>query len=349
MKEITAWNMAFTDDYLFASDNMDAVNAYALAEDGGLPTRKVCTVKGLRQSRGLAIHKATGTLLIACLSGYVHRLDIRPPPSDWKLVAGDQVAATNALSLALDEPNGFLYAGDVHIRRITQFALSVCDKPTAPTAPSTVRLQLTGVRCIDAPSASGPREGLLFGIALLRPDTLLVSHMDSRVLTALTIPPLHATAASAMAMAESKTLSAAAATAAKSKLTKDKESTPSPSPSPSPSPAPRPAPRPPPLPAVKGAARAFGPGLQYSCGMAVDTERRCVFVAEYATCRVTVHHMDSGRLIAALHPTLPGQTQAQTPSGMLGDVAVVDDVLIVCNPIVNVVHFIAIDSIPFHN
>jgi hypothetical protein len=52
----------------------------------------------------MAVHKATGTLLVACFrGGDVRLLDIRPSPSEWKLVDNDndRVRTPPPLSLAL--------------------------------------------------------------------------------------------------------------------------------------------------------------------------------------------------------------------------------------------------------
>jgi hypothetical protein len=72
----------------------------------------------------------------------------------------------------------------------------------------------------------------------------------------------------------------------------------------------------------------------------VDAERRCVFAGEYETGRVTVHDVDSGRLIAELSLSPNAGNR-----GSCVDVCLVDDMLIVSDQTPQCLHFLAIESI----
>jgi hypothetical protein len=85
------FNATFSDDYLFLTDTLRRLRAYAFSADGGMPER-VRELNDLKEPRGMAFHKSTGTLLVACsdgsgrgVQGGVELLDTRPPPSDWSL------------------------------------------------------------------------------------------------------------------------------------------------------------------------------------------------------------------------------------------------------------------------
>jgi hypothetical protein len=89
------------------------------------------------------------------------------------------------------------------------------------------------------------------------------------------------------------------------------------------------------LPARSDSARDFAMGIAY------DPVRRRVFAAEGVTGRVTVHDVDSGRLVAELRPSAKAGTW-----GSAGGIALIDDVLLVTDYPGGCVHFFAIDSIP---
>jgi hypothetical protein len=76
-------------NYLFVADIQSRLRAYRFAMDGGgMPAERVGEIKNFKQPRGMAFHRATGTLLITCTNAYnsnamagVELLDTRPPPA----------------------------------------------------------------------------------------------------------------------------------------------------------------------------------------------------------------------------------------------------------------------------
>jgi hypothetical protein len=102
-----AAKMAYSDDYLFVSDKLEAVSVFALSVDGEVPELVHCF--GAKGPRAMAVHRATGTLLIACQDDHsIRLLDIRPPPSEWKF------SADPASHMALDEARGTLFVATIN-------------------------------------------------------------------------------------------------------------------------------------------------------------------------------------------------------------------------------------------
>jgi hypothetical protein len=122
--QFSPFYMAHSDHYLFLTDTQSRLRAYTFGVDGGggMPVL-VREFGDLKSPRGMAFHRATGTLLVACwVSGRdVRLLDTRPPPSAWKFGRTDRDRVTlgqsgiepatlpPAFSIAIDEPNGFVY------------------------------------------------------------------------------------------------------------------------------------------------------------------------------------------------------------------------------------------------
>jgi hypothetical protein len=146
------------------------------------------------QLRGMAFHRPTGTLLIAspdygnAMAG-VELLDTRPPPAQWALREADRLPAVRQadgkallpVSIAIDDPNGFVYVATSQPQTVTQFKATVRTRTAddealaSPDGDSTVDLMLTAVRMIDGVQclAWGCQ---LTAIAVLSPSTLLLSH-----------------------------------------------------------------------------------------------------------------------------------------------------------------------------
>jgi hypothetical protein len=181
------FHMAHSDDFLFFTDALSRLRAYAFAADGGMP-ELVRELKELKEPRGMAFHRATGTLLIACadLQGRqkdagVELLDTRPPLSEWCLNTSKKDARLlPPILLAIDEPNRFVYVATHEPQTITQYKATVktADEKTAAVAGgSTVDLKLTAVRLLEGVQYPlRGRWGELTAIAVLSPSTLLLSH-----------------------------------------------------------------------------------------------------------------------------------------------------------------------------
>jgi hypothetical protein len=127
--------MTHSDHYLFLTDTQSRLRAYAFGADGrsGMPVL-VREFADLKSPRGMAFHRATGTLLVACAVAAegVRLLDTRPPPAQWQFHADDRqllqaprdrsqrgvarrrVELIPPISLAIDQANdnpyGFVYA-----------------------------------------------------------------------------------------------------------------------------------------------------------------------------------------------------------------------------------------------
>jgi hypothetical protein len=160
---------------------------------------RVCELKELKEPRGMAFHKPTGTLLIACPDGMrggegagVELLDTRPPPSQWLLSPSNRLPATSKgagvempISIAIDEPNGFVYIATYDPQTVTQYKATV--KTAAEKGRSTVDLKLTAVRQIDGVRYPPAAYGQLTAVAVLSPSTLLLLHMGrDRIIEVLT-------------------------------------------------------------------------------------------------------------------------------------------------------------------
>jgi hypothetical protein len=257
-------NVAFSDDYLFVSDLNRCVNVYAFAADGAMHA-PVRTIDGMGQPRAMAVHRATDTLLIACrYDRAVRLLDIRPPPSDWKLGEGlsDRVPCDFPSSLAMDEANGFVFVSEFDACRIVQFALSVVPNPnsnppagqsatsTPPPPASTVRLRLTRMRSFH-------HERPLTSIAVLSADTLVMSRHGTPGLPQLSLK----TVAAAVAGADGKSTD--------------------------------------PIEVVLQPFNWHPHDVRSEAyGLWADADRRCLLVAELSTGRVTAFDPATGNLIA---------------------------------------------------
>jgi hypothetical protein len=194
--------MAHSDDCLFLTDSAARLRAYAFVDDGGMPVR-VRDFNGLSEPRGMA----TGppALCLSPAARCVQLLDTRPELAAWQLRADDCVAlemagkavgvsvrkgqsnGPPAISVAIDEPNGFVYVATFEPQTITQFGATVrtAEEKTAVAGGSTVDLKLTAVRLIDGVRHIAMGLGRLTAIAVLSPSTLLLSHYD-RTLQVLT-------------------------------------------------------------------------------------------------------------------------------------------------------------------
>jgi hypothetical protein len=184
------FNMAHSDDYLFLTDALTQLQVYAFDADGGMPVH-VHGFGDLKLPRGMAFHTSTGTLLVACTDRGegVRLLDTRPPSARWAFGSTDRVPLqmaqsafgdSRAISVAIDEPTGFVYVATYIPQTITQFKASVwaADEKARAGGGSTVDLKLTAVRLIEGVQYPECGGGQLLAIAVLSPSTLLLSHMD---------------------------------------------------------------------------------------------------------------------------------------------------------------------------
>jgi hypothetical protein len=299
-------HIAHTDDYLFVADRDTRVRAYRFAVDGGVPAERVCELKGLKSPYGMAFHRATGTLLIACHGAGgrgVELLDTRPPPAQWHFHPSDRSAAVEKegvslppVSIAIDEPNGFVYVATYNPQTITQYKATVktADEKDSAEAvgKSTVDLKLTAVRELEGAES---RAGQLSAVAVLSPSTLLLSHSDR------TVEVLTHTAASGEA--DSKLAGPVGQLRALEQPRKSHES------------------------------------ARYATGIAVDAERRRIFAGEALAARVAVYDADSGRPIAEVQRERRGW-------GSAAGVALIDGVLVTSDYESKCLHFLAIDAIP---
>jgi hypothetical protein len=259
--------MAHSDDYLFVADMQSRVRAYRFAMDGGLP-ELVRELKDLSEPRGMAFHRATGTLLIACNAGPgVELLDTRPPPAQWRIEPIDRLECVRKegvsqslllpISITIDEPNGFVYVATCHSQLITQY--KACAKAPdenrrfvwSAGAPSTIDLKLTAVRQLQGTQSPA---GQLSAVAVLSPSTLLLSHSDR------TVEVLTHTAAT-----EGVDIKLAGPVGKLRALEQPRKSHES---------------------------------ARYATGIVVDAERRRIFAGEALAARVAVYDADSGKHIA---------------------------------------------------
>jgi hypothetical protein len=310
-------NMAHSDDYLFLTDAVTRLQVYEFAADGGMPVH-VRGFEGLKQPRGMAFHKTTGTLLVACTDHGegVRLLDTRPPPSAWAFGATgrDRVplemahaavvrrpgSGLPAICIAMDEPNVFVYVATFAPQTITQFRASVwtADEKAAVSGGSTVDLKLTAVRVLEGAEFSVTKgDGQLLAIAVLSPSTLLLSHLD-RTLSVLT----HTAPDPA---------SGGDADAADSKLA-----------------------------GRVGELRPISDSSSgpFATGIAVDHERRRVFVGLNEHGRVAVYDSESGVKLAEVHRA--------EGWGSAADVALINGVLVTADFTGKCLHFLAVDAIP---
>jgi hypothetical protein len=141
--------MAHSDDYLFLSDCQLRLRAFRFATDGGMP-EPVREFKGLNQPRGMAFHKATGTLLVACIGGVtgVRLLDTRSPPAMWRFLEDDRASLQMAAdSLAKMRAHGATdCAPDLHCAMsrmglcTSRHTIRRCGQPTIKPLSQAVRL-----------------------------------------------------------------------------------------------------------------------------------------------------------------------------------------------------------------
>jgi hypothetical protein len=298
--------LAHSDDYLFWSNGVDAIRVYALT--GDVPER-VRTLSTSLQVRGMAVHRATGTLLAACCTRegdayHVGLLDTRPPPSQWAFAETDRAALQDCpLTLALDEANGFLYVNGFTAQRFTQFTVALRtpdERKSASGSSSTVDLKLTAARVLDAPI---PANCVLTGaIAVLSREELLVYHHIQQ------LSILTHTFSGASSAPDSKSFGGATA---RDQL---------------------------------GPWRRFNAVKSSACACAralwVDWELRCVFAAEYLGGHVTVHDLDSGQLLCVVRDK--GSAFADLIDGVLLIVEPPDSE----EQPQSRIHFVAVDSIP---
>jgi hypothetical protein len=184
-------HMAHSDDYLFVADRDTRVRAYRFTADGGVLAERVCELKNLKEPYGMAFHRATGTLLVACYGvPAVELLDTRPPPAQWRFHPSDRLGGLKKegvtrppISIAIDEPNGFVYVATYSPQTITQYKATVktADEKRRETGGATVDLKLTAVRELNGVEGGSH----LCAVAVLSPSTLLLSH-DKRTVEALT-------------------------------------------------------------------------------------------------------------------------------------------------------------------
>jgi hypothetical protein len=188
-------------------------------------------------------------------------LDTRPPPSLWCLNPSDRLPAVRRkksllapISIAIDEPNDFVYVASCDPQTVTQYKATVktADAKTSDgdgdeAGSSTVSLKLTAVRELEGVQYPPTKWGQLTAIAVLSPSTLLLSHYE-RTLHALT----HAVPTDG---ADSKLAGPVGVLQALDPLRKNSP---------------------------------------FATGIAVDTERRLVFAGESSVGRVVVFDADSG-------------------------------------------------------
>jgi hypothetical protein len=308
---------AYSDDYLFWS-TARKVRAYAFAVDGRMPVR-VCEMAVPFGARGMAVHQRTGTLLVAGSHSSasatdsgggvetvhsVNMIDIRPPPADWKFVdtsAGTGAVAVDRLRFAsdvigvtVDEDRGFVYVLEHMAQRITQFTAGMRTTTTAGAAAASSERKSPAGAVADAARTAGsgstvsltltvrsvldcrlPAMFMMSCMTVLSASELLVFHHGKRLSVCHIATAAEAGARRAQAEAEAEAEVAGSAA----------------------------------LMAMEGDNTALRPIAETARGSArslrVDEERRYVFLADYEHYRVTVHDLDSDRLVAEL----PGASQ----------------------------------------
>jgi hypothetical protein len=299
------YHMAHSDDHLFLTDIRTRLRVYEFATDCEMPVL-VRELDDLKQPRGMGLHKATGTLLVACMGSgaagvgsCIEMLDTRPPPAQWRFSDVDRLSAYGPFSIAIDEPNGFVYVAGYKKQTLTQYRATTktADEKARVVGKSAVDLKLTAVRMIDGVQYIAPTRSLgeLTAVAVLSPSTVLLSH-GGRTLEVLT----------------HSFTDAAEGTDCK-------------------------------LAGPVGEVRVLhtNPTGTFATGIVVDAERRRIYFGESYAGRVHVYDADSGRPLAEV-PAVVGPNRW----GSASDVAVIDGVFVSVNHPSTCLLFRAVERIP---